>query len=81
MTDDLSIYRRRLPHWRIEGAIYFVTWRVARDASELAGTERDVVVSVLKHFNRARYVLFAYVVMNDHVHVLVQPELGRDLLD
>ena len=65
-------YRRRLPHWRVDDATYFVTWRLERGG-------RDLVLSSLRHFNGLRYTLFACVVMNDHVHVLVQPMSRIDL--
>jgi len=38
-----------------------------------------LVVSTLLHFNRDRYFVFAYVVMNDHVHVLVKPLGDSDM--
>jgi REP element-mobilizing transposase RayT len=34
-------------------------------------SERDLVTSALKHFDGQRYRLTAFVVMNDHVHVLL----------
>jgi len=70
---ELRIYRRRLPHWRADGAIYFVTWCVNRGLPDLEGVERDLVLSTLLHFNGSRYKLYAAVVMNDHVHALVEP--------
>jgi len=69
----ISIYRHRLPHWRGEGATYFVTWRVRKDGTDLAPEERDEVVLALQHFDGARARLHAFVVMNDHVHALVSP--------
>jgi len=81
MPDDFMVYRRRLPHWRLDGGLYFVTWRLARGAAELMGVERDAVASALHHFNRQRYALLAYVIMNDHLHVLVQPADGFALQD
>jgi REP element-mobilizing transposase RayT len=68
-----SFYRRRLPHLRVDGAIYFVTWRVHVGEPELSESEREVVVAAIRHFDGARYDLHAYVVMNDHVHVMVEP--------
>ena len=70
---DFSAYRRNLPHWRMGGAVYFVTWRLHPSQPDLLPAERDLIVSALLHFNAERYLLHAYVVMNDHVHVLVQP--------
>src|SRR5437016_6043902 len=71
--DDLLIYRRRLPHWRLAGSTYFVTWRLASTQSELSPKERDLVVAALRHFEGERYELLAYVVMHDHIHLLATP--------
>jgi putative transposase len=70
--DDTHIlhHRRRLPHWQTTPTIYFVTWRLRDGQPELAPTERDIVVSSLRFFEQKRYRLFAFVAMNDHVHVL-----------
>ena len=65
-------YRRKLPHIRIDGAVYFVTWRVSPGQADLSSAERDCAAGAIRHFDRARYDLHAYVIMNDHVHVLVQ---------
>ncbi|MGH7703956.1 MAG: transposase [Gemmatimonadales bacterium] len=64
-------YRRRLPHWRLSGATYFVTWRLHRQQMDLEPFERTLVEEALRHFDAVRYQLFGYVVMNDHVHVLL----------
>ena len=73
------IYRRHLPHWRLSGAVYFVTWRLAKHQRGLSPEERTVVVDVIKHFETHRYGLTAYVVMDDHVHVMVMPQEGFEL--
>src|SRR5437868_5097221 len=67
------IYQRMLPHWRAGDAVYFVTWRLAPGVGDLTDAERDVVTESLLHFDGARYDLLGFVVMNDHVHVLVRP--------
>jgi REP element-mobilizing transposase RayT len=64
-------YRRRLPHWRDQEAIYFVTWRLGQGQPDLNRSERELITSALKHFKGKRYQLTAFVVMNDHVHVLL----------
>jgi putative transposase len=71
--EDLLIYRRSLPHWRLEGSVYFVTWRLASSQGELTNEERGVVMAALKHFEGSRYEFYACVVMHDHVHALVKP--------
>jgi REP element-mobilizing transposase RayT len=72
-TPELTIYRRKLPHWRMLGAVYFVTWRLAKEQPPLRPEERTLAMDDIKHFDNQRYELAAYVVMNDHVHVLVFP--------
>jgi REP element-mobilizing transposase RayT len=79
VDDDFRAYRRFLPHWRADGAIHFVTWRLKPGQGALTVVERDQVAATLQYFNGARYELFAYVVMNDHVHVVVQPLPGFGL--
>jgi REP element-mobilizing transposase RayT len=78
-ADDLTIYRGNLPHWRISDAVYFVTWRLAKDHPELSADERDLVAQALRSFDTVSYRLIAYVVMNDHVYVALQPEPRHDL--
>ena len=75
------MYRRRLPHWRLGGATYFGTWRLQRGQPDLTPAERTLVVSAIKHFEHERYELTAFVVMNDHVHVLVTPLGAHGLED
>ena len=79
MNEQTRFYRRRLPHWREQASIYFVTWRLKPDQQELSPEERALVAAELHHGRGQRYELHAYVVMNDHVHVLVEPKGGRVL--
>lgn len=69
----VDFYSHRLPHARVDQAIYFVTWRIRSGLAELSPAERDLAASSLAYFDGSRYVLHAYVVMNDHVHVIVEP--------
>jgi len=48
-----------------------VTWRLAKAQPDLNPSQRDLVTSALKHFDRQRYQLTAFVVINDHVQVLL----------
>jgi putative DNA methylase len=75
----LTIYGKNPPHWRMDGSTYFVTWRLSRSQPELRPEERSLVTKVMKRFAGMRYRLFAYVVMDDHVHVLTTPLEGLSL--
>lgn len=68
-----TFYRRRLPHLRLDGAIYFATWRALSGQPDLSDGERDEVVAAIRAFDGDRYILHAYVVMNDHVHAILAP--------
>ncbi len=73
------LYRRKLPHWRQDQVTYFVTWRLAREQRELDSNERDLVTAAIRKFDGRRDELAAYVVMDDHVHVLLAPLAPHEL--
>ena len=73
INENLTIYRRKLPHWRKAEAVYFVTWRLHPSQPELKPEERRLLTTTLCHFDGKRYVLLAYVVMHNHIHVIVEP--------
>lgn len=81
MAHPIFLYRRNLPHLRVSGAVYFVTWRLTLHQSPLEEGERAAVLAVLGHFCGERYNLGAHVVMDDHVHVLVCPNSGHPLTE
>jgi len=62
-----------MPHWRLDDSVYFVTWRLHKLQKTLTEADCEIIVTTLKHFEGQRFDLFAYVVMPDHVHVLVKP--------
>jgi REP element-mobilizing transposase RayT len=74
---ELQIRRRRLPHWTLDGATYFITFRVA--GTELSADERKTVLDHLRSGNRNFYDLAAAVVMPDHVHVILKPRESHNL--
>jgi len=57
----------------MDGSVYFITWRLHSSQFELNPDERDIITAAVKNFDNDRYDLLAYVVMHDHVHVLVEP--------
>ncbi len=125
----VKITHRNLPHWRQDGATYFLTFRLAdavpadlrRQWSEELETwrkfhpepwdaktkheyqhrfreererwldsghgqcllrqskAREIVEKALRHFDGKRYILDAWVIMPNHVHVIVRPVAGHEL--
>jgi len=80
MAETATFYRRRLPHWRETDAVYFVTWRLAAGQEEMSPAERELVAAELHHRQGECYEIYAYVIMNDHIHVLVRP-IGEQRLE
>jgi REP element-mobilizing transposase RayT len=126
---ELEVRARNLPHWRQQGATYFVTFRLGDSlpqeklrslrAERLEWLKRhpppvspkdlrefqalfsakieqylgagygacwlkrpaiaDIVERALLHFDADRYGLGRYVIMPNHVHVLVTPKPGSEL--
>jgi REP element-mobilizing transposase RayT len=71
----LRCCRPWLSRWRRHGSrvVYFVTLRLAAGQRPLTAAERGVVSGSLRHRNGVAHRLLAFVVMDDHVHVLVEP--------
>ena len=67
-----SIKQRDLPHWEIDGAVYFITFKTW-EKLELTLAARQIVLDACKFFDSQRYRIFVLVVMPDHVHMLIQP--------
>jgi REP element-mobilizing transposase RayT len=74
----LTSYINRVTHWRLAGSTYYVTWSLNPTQADLGDAERALVADVIRHFHGERYRLYAYVVMNDHVHVIFTPELNQE---
>jgi len=54
---------------------FFLTFNVARGTPSLSAGERDSVLSTLQEIRSPLgFALFAYVVMPDHVHLLLAPQ-------
>jgi len=74
---ELHITKRHLPHWSLDGSVYFVTFRVA---SEKLTTEEQVeVLNHIKNGNGTFYTLIACIVMPDHVHVAFMADKNYSL--
>jgi len=72
MSDGkLTIKRRNLPHWTIDGSTYYVTFHLL--AGELTKSERAIVLNHIKQSHRRFYQLAAVAVMPDHVHLVLRP--------
>jgi len=76
--DVTDIIRRQdnLPHWQRPGGIYFLrtsTLRETAGALTLRADVTEAVVSSLCHDDGRRYCMHCWVIMPDHLHMLLQP--------
>jgi putative transposase len=76
--------KRKLPHWELEGSTYFITFRVAKNVGQAFQPAHfqltpdiihpaSIVEETLLFGYGERYLLHAYVIMPDHVHLLITP--------
>ena len=65
---QLKIKQRKLPHWTIEDAVYFVTFTLAE--GELSNPEKEIVFDHILSGHGSFYDLLTFVVMPDHVHIV-----------
>jgi len=75
--EEIKITRRHLPHWKLKGATYFITFRTVQ--GELSIEEQKLVLKHIVDGNEKFYTLIAVIVMPDHVHLLLTPNEGYDL--
>ena len=70
--NDLMRFIRNLPHLSMEGATYFVTFRLLEGLS-LTDEERSTVLEAILHWHLKRCVIYGAVVLDNHAHMIVRP--------
>ena len=70
------------PHFDIEGSIYFITTRLKDRGRSFTEYETGIIKkTILDLAFRKELLLYAYVVMPDHLHILIKPTPYWDLKD
>ena len=69
---EFRIYRRNLPHWERPESVYFITFRTFKQVI-LTEDSRNITFNSILFHNNKKYKLYAFVIMPDHVHLLLQP--------
>lgn len=69
---EFRVYRRNLPHFELPGSVYFITFSTD-DEFTLSDSAKDIVFSAFKFHAGKKYKLHACVVMDTHVHCVLQP--------
>lgn len=68
---ELKKYHKSLPHFRLDGSVYYITFNSVLD--NLDPECRRITLDALRFFHLSRIHLSITVVMPDHVHAIVQP--------
>ena len=78
-----DVYLRQLAEYRELQEGRLQKWLDAGAGACVLADEnnRRIVESAIMHFNGSRYVVYAYVVMPNHVHVLFMPSDGNRIAD
>jgi len=62
------------PHFDIVGAIFFVTTRLNEEGGPLTNEEAGIIQNIIVDMAfKKELKLYAYIVMPNHLHVLIQP--------
>ena len=77
-SEDVRYSKRHLPHFERPWAKYAITWSTS-DRRTLSEAARNVVLDCVLYWSERRYELYAACVMPDHVHILIEPRVRRDV--
>ncbi len=65
------------PHFEIDGVIYFVTTRLKQEGRFVTEREAELVVNtILDSSARKEMTRYAYLMMPNHMHLLIKPLTG-----
>ncbi|HET7711370.1 MAG TPA: transposase [Thermoanaerobaculia bacterium] len=77
MSNDRSVYRRRLPHYQSRHKDYLVTF-CTQDRWVLPDVARSIALSHIIVIHRKLMFLHTATAMPDHVHIVISPLDGPD---
>lgn len=70
--NEFRMNRRNLPHFEEPGSVYFLTFHTI-EGLILPNAAKDIVLDALKYHSEIKYKMLACVVMDTHVHSILQP--------
>lgn len=75
---EIKITYRKLPHWSLNGATYFITFN-SKYRNTFTHIEKKIIYDHIWEGNNVYYNLISFVVMPDHVHLVLCPIDGYDI--
>jgi REP element-mobilizing transposase RayT len=68
-----SSWKRHLPHFQLSDSYYFITF-TTYSRQRLLPPSKDCVFNAIRFWDNKKYELFAVVVLDDHVHIVINPK-------
>ena len=65
-------WKRHLPHFQLSAGYYFITL-VTYNRTLLQPSQKDCIFNALNFLNGKKYELYAAVILNDHLHMIINP--------
>ena len=65
-------WRRHLPHFQLSAGYYFITF-TTHNRQILQQSHKDCVFEAIRFLDGKKYELYAVVVLDDHVHMVINP--------
>jgi len=65
-------WRRHLPHYQLSSGYYFITFATYNRQS-LLPLHKDLIFKAIRFLDGDKYELYAAVVLDDHVHIMIDP--------
>ena len=66
-------WERHLPHFQTSFDYYFITF-VTHNRRPLIPFQKDYIYNSIRFLDGKKYILYAAVVLNDHVHIIIEPK-------
>jgi putative transposase len=73
-TKEFRTSKINLPHFELPGRFYFITFSTI-DRFTLSDPAKDIVLSSFHFHNGKKYLLHTCIIMDDHVHCILQPQI------
>lgn len=73
--------KRNLPHWELKGSSYFITFNVYESLGKpfKEGKLANLMISIILSEDEKMYDLDCFVIMPNHIHMIVKPKFNVSL--
>ena len=68
-----NFYRRHLPHFQLSSGYYYFITFTTYNRKTLQPFEKDCIFDAINYMDTKEYELYASVILNDHIHMIINP--------